>query len=328
MADADAAESPLEAAAGAAGPHATEAFALLSNETRLAVLLALWEEYNPHGGENSVPFSRIFDRVDYDDPGNLRYHLEKLEGQFVRQHAERGGYELRETGLKFVQAVIAGAGVQDATLEATELNQPCPFCEAPTAISYHDGLVVHVCTACNGAGPEVTDADGFLSAIPFDPAGLVNRTAEEIQAASRVAALRQVQSLFDGLCPDCSGSVESWLERCTDHDSNDICEHCGKRFPVHARFQCRICKNYSVSPLQGLALFVPAVVAFYENHGVSTRVRADDPASVQQFFNLMDDHELELVSEEPPRAEVTAAVDGHELRLTFDETVSVVDVRP
>lgn len=69
--------SPLEAAAGAAGPHATEAFGLLANETRLAVLLALWEAYDPHADQNAVPFSRVLNRVETDDPGNLTYHLEK-----------------------------------------------------------------------------------------------------------------------------------------------------------------------------------------------------------------------------------------------------------
>ncbi len=327
MVDATSAESSLAAAAGAADPHATEAFALLGNETRLAVLLALWEAYDPQAAENALSFSAIFDRVDYDDPGNLRYHLEKLEGQFVRQQGERGGYELREVGLKFVRAVIAGAGVQDVSLPATEIDQTCPFCGAPTAVGYRDGYVIHACTDCEGAAPERTDTDGFLSAVPFDPAGLADRTPEEIRAASTVAALRQVQSLFDGLCPACSGPVDGWLERCTDHEPAGGCERCGRRFAAWAHFQCRTCKNHSVSSPKGLALFHPAVIGFYDDHGVSTRIRADDFESVRRVFDLMDDHGVELVSEDPPRVAVTAALDGDEVRLTFDETAGVVDVR-
>lgn len=41
-------ESPLEGAAGAAGPDTTEAFQLLANETWLTILLALWEAKEPH----------------------------------------------------------------------------------------------------------------------------------------------------------------------------------------------------------------------------------------------------------------------------------------
>jgi hypothetical protein len=40
MVDRSPVDSPLDTAAGAAGPAATEAFALLANETRLAILLA------------------------------------------------------------------------------------------------------------------------------------------------------------------------------------------------------------------------------------------------------------------------------------------------
>lgn len=319
-------ELPIEAAVGEAGPHTTEAFALLADETRLAILLALWDAYDPQADDNTVRFSEVFDRVDYDDPGNLSYHLEKLEGQFVRQQAEGEGYKIRTTGLKFVRSIIAGAGVQDVTLEATEIDQACPLCGAPTTVSYRDGLVIHACTECEGTAPERTDTEGLLSMVSFDPAGLTDRSPEEIRAASMVAALRAAQSLFDGLCPACSGPVDGWLEYCTNHDATGICEECGMKIAARARFQCRICRNHKIDPLQGLALFHPAVASFYDDHGVSTRVRADAFETVKRFYDLMDTHEVELVSEEPPRAEVTATCDGDEIGLVFGDTVSVVDV--
>lgn len=320
-------ESPLLDEPGAAGSHATTAFALLGNETRLAVLLALWADLDPRSEDDTVSFSRIRDRVGVDDPGNLRYHLSELEGQFVHRHANGGGYELRESGLTLVRAVIAGAGVQDATLEPTEIDQPCPLCDAPTAVEYRDGLVVHTCTECEGPTPGRTEADGFLSAVEFDPAGLEGRTADELRAASTVAALRQIGSLFDGLCPACSGAVDGSLECCADHDADGDCEACGTRFPAWARFQCRVCKNHSVSSPKGLAMFHPAVIGFYDAHGVSTRTRADDLESVTRVYRLMDDHELILEATDPPRATVTARYSGDEVSLTFDHGANVVDVR-
>ena len=71
MNDSDAAGSPLERVGGAAGEHSTEAFELLGDGTRLAVLLALWEAYDPLSGENAVGFSDLRRRVGYDDPGNF-----------------------------------------------------------------------------------------------------------------------------------------------------------------------------------------------------------------------------------------------------------------
>lgn len=325
MSDTDDRPSP-EAETDIPGSQAAEAFALLGNETRLAILLALWEEYDPHANDNAVPFSRIFDRVDRDDRGNVSYHLTKLDGQFVQQRTERGGYELRETGLKLVRAVIAGAGVQEVELEPTEIDQACPFCGATTAVSYRDGVVVHACTECDGVGPAQADTEGFLSAVSFDPAGLSERTPAEVRTASAVAALREVRSLFDGLCPACSGPVESWLECCPDHNPTGGCDRCGMQFAVWARFKCRICKNHSTTSPKSLAVFHPAVVSFYDDHGVSTRIQADDFERLQRVFDLLDDHEMELCSRNPPRVAVKAVCNGDEVRLTFDESASVADV--
>jgi hypothetical protein len=70
------------------------------------------------------------------------------------------------------------------------------------------------------------------------------------------------------------------------------------------------------------------MMAFYEDYGISTRVRADDPESVRRVFGLMDDHEVQIIAEEPLRATVTASVDNDKIRLTFDETATVASVRP
>lgn len=130
MPDDDVRELPVDVPPGEAGVHAAEAFGLLGNDIRLAILLALWAEHDPHAEDNAVPFSDIFDRVDYEDPGNFSYHLDQLEGQFIRQRAEGEGYELRDPAKKFIQVIIAGAGVKGATQAPTSIDEPCPFCGA------------------------------------------------------------------------------------------------------------------------------------------------------------------------------------------------------
>jgi translation initiation factor IF-1 len=132
--------------------------------------------------------------------------------------------------------------------------------------------------------------------------------------------------MFDGFCPDCSGSVKSWLEVCTDHDSAGICEQCGKKYAAWVRFQCRVCKRHGISSPKILALFHPAVVSFYDDHSVSIRIQADEFENTCRIFGYMHDHEMKLVSEDPIRIRVTAALDGDEIRLTFDETASVVGI--
>ncbi|MFB6235619.1 MAG: winged helix-turn-helix domain-containing protein [Halopenitus sp.] len=325
MADAEL-DSPLESAAGAAGPHATEAFALLANETRLAILLALWELHEPGTEDTSVSFSELYGRIDYDNPGNFSYHLEKLEGQFIRKRPDDERYELRKTGLELVRSVIAGSGVQDTSLESTEIDRACYLCGAPTAVSYEDGTVYQVCTECEGMTTRDDLPDGWLNGMKFDPAGLTDRSAEELLAAAEIAAYRHMRTMFAALCSACSGPVDASLEICEDHDSEGVCSTCGRVPEYTAQFQCRACKDFHGTTPDVLCVFHPAVIAFYYEHGVSPRWHADEYDGLTYVGDHEPEHETELVSENPPQVEVTVTLDDEELRVTFDETVSIIDV--
>jgi len=157
------ADSPLEAASGAAGAYATEAFELLGNETRLAILLVLWEAYDPTANDNAVSFSELYDRVEYDTTANFSYHLDKLEGHFVRKTDD--GYVLRRGGRNIVQAIIAGTGLEDPTFEPTEIDASCEICGAPTAVTYEHERAYQICTECEGrSSPESEHPRGTLVA--------------------------------------------------------------------------------------------------------------------------------------------------------------------
>ncbi len=333
MDDVKSTESPLEAAARTVGSDTAEAFKLLADETRLAILLALWEEYEPQPDDN-VPFSRLLERVNYDNRGNFSYHLKKLEDQFVKQHTQRGGYELRMSGLNFVQSIIAGTGIDEVSVEDAELDESCPICDAPTTINYQDGVVLWTCTECDGVAPGVSEwgtlkdhMEGVLGLTQFEPAGVADRTPAELRTASMVAEYQKARSLFNGLCPTCSGPVDGWLEHCEDHDPRGGCDNCGWLLGLLARFQCRICEDHTIVDPKQLPLFHPTVVAFYDDHGISTRVHTEDLESARRLFDLMTDHEEELVSEDPLRVAITASVDDDEVRVTIDETASIVDIR-
>lgn len=326
MADVEPTEAGRRSDTLPADVRASEAFALLGNETRLEILLAIWAEQVPLAADNAVPFSRIFERVELADRGNVAYHLEQLEGQFITQHTDRGGYELLIPGLKLVRTIVAGTGIDDATLAPTRIDQPCPLCGAPTEIAYRAGVVYLSCTVCDGTAPGKAPLEGAVNAIYFEPAGLADRSPEELHAASVATALRQARSLFDGVCPTCSGTVTGRLVCCPDHDHGG-CADCGRLLGTWARFECRVCKFFAVPNPGWLPLCHPAVVSFYDDHGVSTRVRADDFASARRVYGLVFEHDWERLSTDPPRIEVQVARDGDAMSLTVDETVRVVDVQ-
>lgn len=79
-------------------PH--EAFAVLGNETRLAIVLALEETDDP------IAYSELKRQVGVYDSGRFNYHLEKLLGHFVER--TEGGYRPRVVGTRAARAVTAG----------------------------------------------------------------------------------------------------------------------------------------------------------------------------------------------------------------------------
>ena len=323
----DHSETPLETAAGAAGPQATEAFSLLGNETRLAILLALWESYDPSTENDAVSFSELRERVDVRDSGQFNYHLSKLEDQFLRKTDE--GYELRRSGLLLVQSIIAGTAIENPSFDPVEVDAPCPQCGAPTAITYDNVYVYQVCTECEGTfGAESDHPSGAFRGWTFEPTGLTDRTAEEVFAASTIKTFARILLRFEDICPECAGPVEWTLDVCADHDpSDEACPNCGRADPARVRETCTVCKSAGHGTPGIKVLLHPAVVAFYYNHGIEIGMTGDTSfEDVIRTLELYRGFEEEVVSADPPRIRVTISHEDDELHLLLDEDMNVVDV--
>lgn len=328
MASSDATPSSLEAAAGGTDSTAVEAFKLVGNETRLAILLTLWEAHGrPDENDNELSFGKLYDRVEYDDRGNFRHHLKRLEGQYVRR-TDDGGYQLRHTGMKLVQTVVGGAGVTDTRLDPAEIDGACGLCGAPAAVLYDDGILYHVCTDCEGKWTVPAHEYGCLNAVPLPPAGVVDRSPDELLAAAEVEAYRRMRTMYQGLCDICSGKVDGWLECCPDHAVEGVCDDCGWRHPARAMFRCHVCESmHSVRPSR-LCVFHPAVIAFLYDRGVTTHWHAEKLNGLEHLGGHDPSYDVDIVSEDPPRVAVTVSLDGDDLRVVFDESVTVVETTP
>ncbi len=314
------AEPPAEMARS----RASEAFSILNDETRLAILLALWEAFDPFAATNAVPFSDLRERVGMRDSGQFNYHLNKLTGHFVQKTDD--GYTLRRAGHQLVQAVISGTGIQEPALEQTEIDNECGFCGAPTAVVYQDERLYIVCTECEGFFTGNDHPEGSLTGATLDPAGFTNRTPEEMLRTALTAGYRDILSAIEGICDACSGPIERSLHICDEHAADGVCDNCGRRFAIMARFRCPVCKNHHNLPPRSMVAQHPAVIAFYYDHGISSQYEVDDFESFQQWGNLIGEHDQELVSEDPVRIRVTIQYEGDELHLTLDEHLDVIDV--
>lgn len=298
-----------------------EAFQLLSDETRLAVLQALWEHHDPRD-PTPMRFSEIRRRVGVEDPGRLNYHLNELRSSFVRRSDD--GYTLRESGKRIVRMLLSGTALRDPEVDPVEVEMTCWYCGGQTVWSYSDGWRILECTECEARCVE-SFPPGVISKNEFPPSGLLDRTPDDINDADRVWGAHRRASVMDGVCPECAGNmpVDS-IQICRNHDPDwteyQYCEACGSIFWMLVLHVCSVCKYRWRMPTLFYPTRHPAVVSFYYEHGIEF-----DLASHEQRSLLLD-YQEEIISEDPLRIQITVPVEDHELHLTFDDEMEVVSV--
>ncbi|MEF8806787.1 winged helix-turn-helix domain-containing protein [Natronomonas sp.] len=316
------AKSPLEDLT--AGDLAIDAFELLANETRLAILVTLWDSYRPFAEDTTLPFSELRERVGTTDSGQFNYHLDRLTDHFV--DATDDGYRLSDAGLTVVRSVIAGTGLEEPTLEPTAVDMNCKLCGSPVEIAYEDGWVYVFCTECEGLWTDGGDhARGQLGRFSLPPAALADRTPEEIYAAAWLTTFQKLYSMIEGVCPTCSGPIECSMVVCENHDDDGICGNCGRNTRGAAQLSCDICKEWVQSPLGSIAKYHPAVVGFCYRHGLELQYGVDGLAQIGRRLDEAGS-DVTFVSETPPRADVTTEMDGDEIRVRLAEDLTVLDV--
>ena len=308
-----------------------EAFAILANETRFAIVRTLWERYDPdelanvvkfanlYEEDTAVPFSELYESVGYGDTGNFNYHLEQLVDHFV--HRTDTGYELTEAGFEIARAVVAGTVSELPTIVATEIDVGCPRCDSPVVVDYDNHHTIAACSRCPGIWQDSTGEEGVLFTLPFPPRGLADRTPEDAFHATIGYNFHRIGSFIAGICPDCSGVVEESLDVCTDHvfDDHGGCPDCFRQHQFEAAEVCRSCKSIARGPLTIAILAHPTVQSFYHD-----RDAAFSFASWESFRRGQTIEE-ELLETDPLRIRLSVPCQDDYLSLEFDETLAVVD---
>lgn len=297
-----------------------EAFALLGNDTRVGILQALWDAFESGTGDNALPYSALFGQVDIDDSGNFSYHLEKLTGPFVRRTDE--GYELKQTGINVVRAVVTGAVTDDPAFAPTEVDVACPRCDAPVEVAYADEFLNVSCTTCDGRS-RWNDEPGHLFGALVPPVGVDQHPVEEAFRAAVTYSLHEITILHEGVCPHCLGAVETTVDACFDHEPGETwCPSCDRFEMADVWLVCSTCKRSIPPPAPLVVLHHPAVTTFYHEHGVEHRFATWE--TVARSFDVGE----ELLSEDPLRMRFSVPAEDDEIRLTLDDELDVLDVAP
>ncbi|ESS05897.1 MAG: hypothetical protein A07HB70_01440 [uncultured archaeon A07HB70] len=169
-----------------------EAFAMIGNEIRVAILEALW-----HADEQPVGFTTLYERAGADNTSKFNYHLGQLTGHFVRKVDD--GYELRTAGESVVRAAVEGSFNAHPDLDPIDTGDDCTRCGGPLVATYSDETFAIECPACGRTHGQYS----------FPPGGLIGRDdAETLSAFDQ--RVRHLHSLArDGVCPECSGQMRT-----------------------------------------------------------------------------------------------------------------------
>ncbi|MCH7661066.1 MAG: hypothetical protein IH933_10995 [Euryarchaeota archaeon] len=166
---------------------------------------------------------------------------------------------------------------------------------------------------------------GTLGAYELPVVGVRNRSPEEVFPAAFVWFVSSVTSLSEGVCPRCTGNVDSSLSICRDHavETGTVCEACKSVFSVWAECDCRACGFTQSLPAQTPLIHHPAVISFYYDRGVEINRLWE---LIEQSHYLFE-WETSVVSEEPLEIQYSIPFDDDTLHVTMDEELSVIGVR-
>ncbi len=308
-------ESPLVRVAETTGDATVEAFEILSNRTRLAVLLTLWEAREPspataESDEHGLAFAELFDRIEYDTASNFSYHLEQLEGRFIEQTSD-DRYTLSISAKRLISIVLSGTLADTPTLTGEPIDDPCHHCGEPVVIDYEEKELVKRCPSCGRS----------LSQTYRPPAALQHRTPTEFYRQTATWNRCRGLALAAGACPDCAGAVTSGLHACPDHDTTetDTCPNCGRRARVRSAYVCEVCGFSMNGPAWAPAFSATAVKAFVYSRGVDLLT-----IPTKRVIDMVQD--IAVVTDDPLEVVVTIELAGDRLTVTLDDDAQVVDI--
>lgn len=288
------------------GEDLDEAFGVVANETRIAILRALWDERtaDPEAvdGPRSEPvaFSTLRERVGVADSGQFNYHLGKLVPEFV-QHRE-DGYALTHAGTRVIGAAVSGVYTDTETdIDVTMGECTEPDCPGTLAANYEDGHVTVACDAC--------DIRTVMHAPPVVVSGHDAASNPEV---FQQFALTEIQRTVRGFCNLCDGPLEASVGE--DAPTED-----GPGGSVTVVHVCQSCDSISYTSAAVFLLDHPAFVSLLHEAGIDYR-------SVPLWQTPPElEWEETLLSTDPVRIEVTATIDGTTLTALLDGDFEVIE---
>lgn len=244
---ADRGSVPIDPDGSDVEPH--EAFALLSDPNRLDLVTTIAE-----ASRETLPFSDLYERSNFEDSGQFAYHLDRLVGPFLRETED--GYGLRHAARIVHRLAVSGLLSDRGEAEVTTVETSCIRCGADELAAVYEGDRFWV--RCRDCGRRATVA-------PFPPRALANHDPARVPAAFDRYTLGSVVRAAENVCPWCASRLSASLERADDG------------WPAVdwvIRRECDHCRGWIYTRVYDLLRLHPAVIAFHHDRGVDVLGRS------------------------------------------------------
>jgi DNA-binding transcriptional ArsR family regulator len=270
-----------------------EVFSLLGNETRVAILRALWDAH-----KTAATFSELYDAVGMNDTGQFNYHLGKLVGTFVKKSEE--GYKLAFAGEQVIGAVLSGVYTETGNIDPIDIGDPCHRCGGQLRAHYSDE---HLRIECD-------DCEMFVTEFGVPPGVLDGRNRADLPHVFNQWIKSEYIQVLSGFCPACTGPITTTI----DSDPNELFR------TISINHECERCSRNVASDIGAAFIDHPAIVQFHDEHGIDLRT-----TPLWQVGWLFEDHAT-IVSEDPLRIRITATIDDDTLSLLADDDLTIIEV--
>lgn len=317
------ARGPLTVDQDAIYERASDAFGVLGGETRLQILLALWDAYDPLADTSGLSFSELRDRVGTRDSGQFSYHLNKLVGEFVRKDDD--GYTITAVGDRLVRAVVGTVGLDEPEVETVDTPDACPLCGGPTELQYSNQHLTFRCTECPGrVGATQEIPRGSIARTAPPRAAFANRTVIETWIAASHDVIHRRDAMLQGTCMDCMGPVDRMLLVCPDHGGDgEICETCGHAEVAMVRLVCTVCKQVTAGTAGDVMVRHPDVLARCGEFGVPLVYESAYPTVGVPLLTPDGAVETTVDPPDPPEARVTITHEKGAFSFTIREDLEI-----
>jgi DNA-binding transcriptional ArsR family regulator len=282
-----------------------EAFELLGNQTRLAILRELAQKRRVNWQFDGLRFAELRKAVGVRDAGTFSYHLDELVGSFVEKHGDE--YVLRSSGLEIADAILTGRYGQEGDSRTATVKYVCPECSNQLEAFYGNGRFALFC-----------DDHGYRIGTTLPPAAADGRSMGDLVDIAIRDMQQDMEQATEGVCFHCWGEmcIRLQQERPVEHPATGETYELDEEenaAAVVAVLGCERCET--------VAWLAPDICVTRHPANVAMRYEAGiDAATLLQLSPEFEvDRSVDVLSQNPLRVELTYEEGGSWVQFVLEE---------